>query len=319
MNPNFFDKTELEDLDKQIQQHMDRPTLVKRLKKDRKKVIEGQLDWAAELSKYWYVYVFLSVSALFTGTLGAYMGLAPYSTETGLYFQTDIPHLFLALVYIIAFITVTEVAFALSKRLFFTREETNNAQKFSMLVMLFVSGISIFGTGLAGGMVIASNIDFMSEFGVVPAAAQKWVVAAIPSLITIYTLLVTIYHLSSDSAASERITREQIREQELDNLTRKRAIETIAEEQLSKTELLRYMVLVEEGKISAADARAAMRAGRTLGQEETRQGRDIDGFGGVGRTRPMPQMAAETPAIHPNGSHPQPETDFTPPSRSNQG
>lgn len=313
MNNNFFDKSGLEALDQQIEEHMSRPTLVGRLKKGQKRKIEGQLDWAAELSKYWYVYIFLVVSAVFTGTLGGYMGLAPYPTETGLYFQTDAPHIFLAMVYVVAFITVTEVAFALSKRLFFTREENNNAQKFSMLVMMFVSGISIFGTGLAGGMVIASNIDFMSEFTAVPAAAQKWVVAAIPALITTYTILVTIYHLSSDSAASERITREQIREQELDNQTRQRAIETIAAEQLSKAELLRYMVLVEEGKISAADAKAAMRAGRTLGQEEIRRGKDIDGYGGIGVTRPLPvtQMAAETRS--PNGSDP------TPPSHRNQG
>lgn len=316
MNKDFFDKSGIETLDKQIQEHMQRPTLVKKLKKDRKRKIEGQLDWAAELSKYWYVYIFLIVSALFTGTLGGYMGLAPYPTPTGLYFQTDLPHIFLAIVYVTAFITVTEVAFALSKRLFFTREENNNTQKFSMLAMLVVSGLSIFGTGLAGGMVIASNIDFMSEFAVIPTGAQKWVVAAIPALITTYTVLVTIYHLSSESAASERITREQIREQELDTLTRRRAIDAIASERLSYAEMQRYMVLVEEGKISAADANAAMRAGRLLGQEEIRQGRDIDGFGGVGQVRPMPQYAAET-RVHPgaNGQRPQPETDFTKPSQ----
>jgi hypothetical protein len=166
-------------------------------------------------------------------------------------------------------------------------------------------------------MVIASNISFMTAFDVIPTSAQKWVVAAIPALITIYTILVTVYHLSSDSAASERITREQIREQELDNLTRQRAIEAIANEQLSKAELIRYMTLVEEGKISAADARAAIRAGRTLGEEEIRRGKDIDGFGGVGRTRPASEYMPAMPSA--NGSRPTPpvyahdEPDFPKP------
>lgn len=310
MNRNFFDKSGIESLDKQIQDHLDRPTLVKRLKKTKKRKAESQLDWSAEFGKYWYVYVFLIVSALFTGTLGAYMGMAPYPTPEGLYFQTDLPHLFLALIYIIAFITVTEVAFALSKRLYFTREENNNPQKYSMLGMLIVSGFSIFGTGLAGGMVIASNIEFMTEFTVIPASAQKWVIAVIPALITTYTVLVSVYHLSSDSAASERITREQLREQELDNITRQRTIEVIASERLAEAELLRYMTLVEEGRISAADAKAAIRAGRTLGQEELRQGRDIDGNGNVGNLSrhpmPRPAYASETVPI-PRGNNQHPE------------
>lgn len=122
--------------------------------------------------------------------------------------------------------------------------------------------------------------------------------------------MVSIYHLSSESAASERITREQLREQELDNLTRQRAIEAIASERLAEAELLRYMTMVEEGRISAADARAAIRAGRTLGQEEMRQGRDIDGGGNVGNQArhlaPRPVYASETVSI-PRGNNQHPE------------
>lgn len=312
MNKDFFNRKTIEDIDQEIEDHLARPTLVKKIKKSKKRKIEGQLDWQAELEKYWYVYVFLIVSALFTGTLGAYMGLAPYPTPEGLFFQTDLPHLFLAFVYIVAFITVTEVAFALGKRLFFTREENNGVQKWTTLIMMGISGISIFGTGLAGGMVIASNIEFMTAFSVIPEAAQKWVIMIIPALITLYTVLVSAYHLSSESASSERITREQIREQELDNITRMRAIETIATERLAQAEVIRFIQMVEEGRISAADAQAAIRAGRTLGKEEVRQRRDIDGNGSVGnmppQRRPMPQMAMETqtPIRRDNGRGPDP-------------
>ena len=42
------------------------------------------------------------------------------------------------------------------------------------------------------------------------------------------------------------------------------------------------MQMVAQGRMSAAQATAAIKAKRTLGQEEIRQGRDIDGVGGIG-------------------------------------
>jgi hypothetical protein len=284
-NP-MFDSSKTEGLDKEIKQHMARPTLVGQLKEQNKRKKASEMTWRAELEEYWYVYLFLGVSALFTGTLGAYMGMAPYKTPTGLFFQTDTLHIFLALVYTLAFITNTEGAFALAKRRYFTREEKNDVQKWTMLVMMMIAGISIIGTGIAGGMVIASNISFLTEFIEVPPSAQKWVVIAIPVLLAIYTFLVTAYHLSSDAAASERITREQIRERDLDHRTRQRAIEQIAQERLQETELQLYLDMVAQGRISSAQAKAAIQAGKTLGQLEKELGRDIDGNKHVGSTNP---------------------------------
>lgn len=303
-----FDTTEIDELDREIAEHMARPTLVKKLKGQNKRKKAAEMSWEAELSEYWYVYLFLVVSSIFTGTLGFYMGLAPYVDEAAklLVFQTDPMHLFLAFSYTIAFITVTEGAFALGKRRYFTREERNGVQQWTMLFMMGLAGLSIVGTGIAGGMVIASNISFMTAFIHIPEAAQKWVVIVIPVLLATYTFLVTAYHLSSDAAASERITREQIRERELDHRTRQRSIEQIAEEQLQAAELQLYKKMVAEGKISAAQAKAAIRAGVTLGQLERETGRDIDRNGVIGTTRG-------------NGRHPQPapvyqhEEDFIEP------
>jgi hypothetical protein len=285
MSDNMFDPKELNDLDKQISDRLARPSLIGKMKAKNKSIQSTRLlDWGNELRHYWFVYVFLSVSAVFTMTLGFYMGVAPKfdAATMTLTYQTDILHLILAFVYMIAFVTVTEVAFIIAKRLFFVREEANLAQQISSIIMMVIAGASILGTGIAGGMVIASQISFLTSFISIPDAAQKWVVVAIPILITIYTILVTIYALSSDTAASERLASEQKRASELDNATRTRAIEQIANEQLQVTELKRYMQLVSEGKMTAAEAQAAIRAGRTLGQEEIRQRRDIDGIGGIG-------------------------------------
>ena len=289
MNNKFFDKSETDSLDKQIAEVQARPTLIKKMKDKRKAVRSKQeLDFYADMQKYWYVYVFLIVSAIFTGTLGVYMGLAPRRADNLIIWNTDIPHIMMAAIYLVAFVTVTEAAFAIFKWLYFTREENNNAQKFASNIGMAVSGLSILGTGYAGGVVIASNIAFLSEYIDIPAGAQKWVVVAIPLLITIYTFLVTIYSLSSDSAASERLMREAKRESEMDHQIRIRSVEQIGMEQLQVAEIRRYQQLVLEGKITAAEAKAAIRAGRTLGQEERRQGRDLDGSGDIGNENPTP-------------------------------
>ena len=291
MSNDMFDPKELNDLDKQISERLARPSLVGKMKAKNKSIQSNRLlDWSNELRHYWYVYMFLCVSAIFTMTLGFYMGVAPKFDLTAMTvtYQTDIMHLILAGVYMLSFVTVTEGAFIIAKRLFFTREESNLTQQIASIVMMVIAGVSILGTGIAGGMVVASQISFLTSFIEIPDTAQKWVVVIIPVLITVYTMLVTVYALSSDSAASERLASEQKRASDLDNATRTRAIEQIAVEQLQVAELKRYMQLVAEGHISAAEAQAAIRAGRTLGQEKIRQGRDIDGKGGIGNGKSIP-------------------------------
>ena len=289
MNKDIFDKKGLDDLDKKIQDRMDRPTLVSSLKKKKVRKQRDSMSFMAEVEKYWYVYLILAISSLFTGTLGAYMGLAPYNDVENhtIVFQTDITHLFLAFVYFIAFVGVTEVMFAIGKRLFFTREETNATQKFSALFIMILAGVSILGTGISGGLVLASNISFLTDFVEIPDAAQRWIVIAIPALLTLYTFLLTAYHLSSDEAASERITRGLQREIDLDFRSRSRFIDQISREKLQETELQLFAEAVGKGLISAAQATAAMRAGKTLGQIELDLDKDLDGNHHIGTVRHM--------------------------------
>jgi hypothetical protein len=288
MNKGFFDGQDLDDLDKKIAEHMTRPTLVKKLKdKKKEKRTLDTMEFFSDVERYWYVYVFLLVSAVFTGTLGIYMGHSPRldTTNNMIVFQTDGAHVMLAIIYCLSFVTVTEAAFAIMKWLYFSREENNDTQKYVAMLGMIVAGASILGTGAAGGMVIASNISFLTDYVEIPESAQRWVIIAIPVLITTYTFLVTAYSLSSEAAASERLTREQARENDLDHRTRIKSIEQIGMQQLQVAEIKRYQSLVLEGKITAADAQAAIRAKRTLGEEEKRQARDIDGMNGIGNEK----------------------------------
>lgn len=277
-NPDKYEK-----LDRTLSEFTARKTAVRRLReKSKQKPAVDDMTFQAELEKNWWLYVLLFLSSAFTGTLGIYMGLSPTRTETGMYFYTDFAHLVLAAVYCVAFITVTEFAFGLAKWLYFTREERNAAQQWSMLIMMGVAGISILGTGIAGGMVIASNIAFLTDYMEVPHQAQTWVVVAIPTLITAYAVLGSVYVLSSEEAAAKRLVRETERENQLEHETQKKLIKQWGDLQVQKAEALKYIELVEKGAMTAGEAQAAIRADETLGQTERRLGRDLDGDGTIG-------------------------------------
>ena len=188
--------------------------------KKKSAVQEGRLlQWSDEWKKYPWLYVFLAVSALFTLTLGMFMGIAPKMNplDNTVFYHTDVLHLFLAFVYMVAFVSITEGAFTVAKWLFHTRENGNNIQQYTMLFMMLVAGISIVGTGIAGGMVIASNIAFLSEFIEIPPAAQKWVIVIIPILLSTYAFLLTAYSLSSARAKSERMLHQMRHKSDLDH------------------------------------------------------------------------------------------------------
>jgi len=289
MNDTMFNETD--DLDEQLNDYVGRRTLVSSMKDSANKRPElDDLSLQSEIRKNAWLYFFLLVSAMFTSTLGFMMGIAPHRTEAGIYYNTDIGHMVLAVIYAIAFVTVTEFAFGLAKWLYFRREEKNIRQKISMLVMMGISGISIVATGIAGGMVIASTIAFLTDFQAIPHQAQIWVIVAIPTLMFVYALCGTIYILSSDEAAAKRLVSEKERENDLDYRTRQKLIRQWGKEQVQREEIKSYIRLIQEGKLTAGEANAAIEAGMTLGELEQDLNRDLDGDGEINRKRQSPPV-----------------------------
>jgi len=260
-----FDTKAVDDLDARVTERLERPTLVSKLQEKKVSIKKDRMSFSEDLRKYWFIYAILGVSAIFTGTLGFYMGISPERRDTGIYYHTDFLHLFLAFVYMVAFITVTEGAFLLGKHLLFNREQTNPKQFWTSLTIMIVSGISVFLTGIAGGLVIASTIDFMTIIVEVPRTAQTWIIIVIPGLLSMYAFLLSAYQLTSKEAASERITKNNERNLDLDHRTRKRTILQIAKEDLQVAELNALIKKVKEGTITAADAMAQLGANQILG------------------------------------------------------
>lgn len=301
----FFDRSFLDQLDQQIAGFLGSTPLLQNMEDAKRKEKEDAkrkrkakidvLDFKQEVEEYWYVYLFLAVSILFTGTLGIYMGISPYlyvDPDTGIQmiqYNTDAGHIVLAIVYFIAFITLTEAAFGVFKWLYHTKEETNSAQNVTSILGMIVSGFAILMTGISGGKVIASNISFLSKFVTISNATQEWVVIAIPVLITFYTFLVTIYSLSSERARHARQSRESKRIADLNHTIREDSIRQIGSLQLQAAEIAYYKQLIQDGKITAAQGRALMNAKITLGELELELKKDLDGSGTIGNV-PAPAL-----------------------------
>jgi hypothetical protein len=232
-------------------------------------------------------------------TLGIFMGLSPTLITQAdgsqvIHFNTDFTHIMLAIVYAMAFVGTTELQLLIGKKKFNDREEGNPTQKISMLCVMTVAVFGMIGTGIAGGFVIASNIAFLSDFREIPHNAQVWVIVIIPLLLSFYGVMYIAYALSSDHAKAVRLTRDAERRMELDHATRMKNAQMVAKRTLQIEEIKAYWRMVNEGKLSAAEANAAMEAGKTLGQLEKEKGRDLDGNGKIGTTAPALKLS--TPA-----------------------
>lgn len=261
-------QNEPDEYDKRLDEFIRRPTFVGQMQaahKARPKIKLDEMSFTNDLAEHWYIYFLLVFSAVFSGMLGVYMGLAPMRIDNGdLYFHTDSAHLFLSLMYGAGFVLVTEFAFGLGKWLYYTRESKNKWQEISTISIMVIAGISILGTGIAGGIIIASTVDFLTAFVQIPEWAQTWVVRVIPALVVIYSFFLTIYVLSSSKAETYRLIRERAHEHELDHQARQATLDQWAQEEISKAAMKVYIQKVEAGTMTAAQALAEMRAEKSL-------------------------------------------------------
>jgi len=284
--PSPFDDAD-DDLDNRLAEIANGDSFIdtwQRKQKEKPKL--DDLSFVAHALKYWWMYFLLAISATFTGTLGFFMGLAPYKTETGIVFQDDGMHIFLAIGYMLAFIAVTEFAFALGEWLFFTREFKNTTQGIAMIIWMIAAGASILFTGYAGGAVIASFVSFMTAFSDISIVTQEWIVRAIPTLFTFYVILGTFYVLGSRENIAKRMVKGRQSNMDLAHETRLQVTKQYGREQVMKAIIRKYIRLVDEGVISQQEAEYAIDKGLSLRELEEQLRRDLDGDGQVGSAPP---------------------------------
>jgi hypothetical protein len=276
------------ELNRSIRERLQRPTLTEDIQAQNEKNAERKMNWITEVRQNWFMYFLLALSATFTGMLGIFMGLAPHLTTdpvTGLQnitFNDDFGHVITAVLYCIAFVTITEGAFIAGKWKFHTREEGNGTQTLTMLIVMALALVSIGVTGYAGGQVVASTLGFLSEFKEIPAWAQEWVVKIIPLLFAVYAPLFVGYWLSSNKAKNERIAKQTKDRMRQEHALQMEMLELNLEEELMLEEAEMYERLVREGKLSVSQVRAARRAKKSIPELEQDLGRDLDGDNKIG-------------------------------------
>jgi len=308
MNENNNVRQSLESFRDKIQarvkERMNRPSMTEALHEQNQQKAEKKSPWFSEFKADRATYVIMTVSAVFTALLGIILGLAPEMRanpdgSTYIYFHTDFLYLAIAVIYAVAFVTVTEAAFLIAKNKFHTREEANPTQHNTMLAMMILAGLSIVGTGIAGSTIGASVLGFLTDFKEIPHAAQKWVVGIVPVLLAVYAYLLTAYKLSSDEEKNNRLTEQMKLQQRREHKLTRDLAELEVEEMMALAEDKAYLEAVERGVLTSAEATAAKRAGITLKQLERQKGEDLDGDGKVGSTSTSPNGKTDKVANHP--------------------
>jgi TRAP-type C4-dicarboxylate transport system permease small subunit len=294
---SIFDSNDLDSIDAQINNEMSRGTLIDQMQETSEKREARKMDWMGEIKEYWYIYLLVFVSGLFTLTLGVYMGLDPRrmtDPATGaqyIYWNTDWGHVIMAVILGFAFLAVTEFVFVIGKLRHQTREEGNTTQRWTSWLVMAIGALSVLVTGVAGFRVVLSNVAMMTEFQEIPRSAQLWVSIAIPTLITIHLVLLTSYANSSAHAKAKRLARENKRKQDMDQETRMAFVEQMANRAFQVQEIRAFERAVMAGLLTATEAAAARRAGKTLQQLEKELGRDLNQDGRVERGDSVPVPA----------------------------
>jgi hypothetical protein len=304
-------RSRLDEIKSEVKDKLARPTLVDELTKQNEQQNEKKMGWVVKEIKDDPGGAFLlAISMLFTAMLGVYMGLTPHLAQDPnnpaaqvIAFDTDFGHVVTAIMYVLAFWTVTELAVFYSRHKYHVREEGNGHQLWTMWVAMGFGVIGIVVTGGAGGTVVASTLGFLSEFKSVPPSLQKYLVWIIPSLFGLYFVLHTVYRLSSQKAKAERIAQQTKDRQELEHRMILEQLEMDGEEEIMVEEIERYKELIRLGKLTRGQARAAMRAGKSIPELEKEMNKDLDDSGGIGDTKPSPILMKPPKALSQPSAH----------------
>lgn len=275
------------ELDKILDEGTSGPSPLEAMEKKSDERERGRFSWLSRLTKSKALFIALLISSIFTGVLGIFIGLSPelrYNAggSSFIFFHDDFVHLLLAALYCVSFVYLNEPQFAIAKFKYQDREEDNSTQKITMIAAMGLALLGIVGTGIAGGLVIASFVSFL-DFQTVPRWAQVFIIAFLPIVIAIYALLYSLYENSSRFERAARILRDQRREMENNRLIRNQKVDNYVTGEVQRAEIRYILAAVNSGALSGQRALDAIRSGKSLADLEIEDGRDYDG-GGIGIT-----------------------------------
>lgn len=294
------------DLDNILLSEEEGDDLVERMDQQQEKTVEARTPWLQDFKEHWYWYLILGLSFLLTETTAVYLGLAPYkvtppSGEPYIYWNTDFGHIATAVVYMLLFPAVTELAFDRAWKKFNKKEPGNLAQAWTMIVAIVASSIAILGTGVAGFFIVFATLGSIG-FVEVPRSVQVWLIWVVPSLLALFGLLHGIYKSKSKIERLNRLVEHRLQKAKLSEELRNKITEQKVQRAISNAARRSYIRAVALGLLSQKEANDAMAQGKSLVQLEKELNRDLTGEGKIGDTSglrlPAPVKEKENGAAH---------------------
>jgi hypothetical protein len=292
---DFMKLGDMSDIDNRILDEAGRDDLIDRMHEQKDKNAALKSPWMREVKDNWFLYALLAISLLLTETLAIYLGTAPTlmtnaAGEQYIHFHNDLGHLFTALVYMLVFPIVTELAFDNSRKKFNKRETGNWRQTWTMGLSIIVSMISWIGTGVAGAYVILSTLGSLG-FMEIPKNVQTWLVWIVPVLLAFFALMNWLYEAGSRFAKSKKMAEEEAKNAELADQMRMQQIERAGKRAIRAAAIRSFEQAVALGLLSQAEADSALAQGMSLADLERKLNRDITGEGKIGDTSGLNRTA----------------------------
>lgn len=308
-NEEFKELGDLSEWDNLVLETAGEDDIVERMQQENETQAEKRAPWMRDVKDNWFMYALLGLSFLLTEMFAIYLGLAPKlvpdpnsPTGTSIHFNTDIGHLLTALVYMLVFPIVTEIAFDRAYKKFMGRETGNFTQQWTMTVAVALSIASIIGTGVAGGYLVLSTLGSVGYIEI-PPSVQMWIIWVIPGMLAGFAVLHRIYDSGSKHAKLQKMIAERKRKADLADQLRDDAMDRAGRRAIKKAAYGAYRRAVAKGLISQEEANAGLAAGKSLQELEKDLGKEITGDGVIGpvtrRNLPLlgklPQATSEDP------------------------
>ena len=163
----------------------------------------SRLDWQ-EFTDHPLLYTALIVSGFLSALAGLAIGLGLRMENGNAIINTDVPHLFFALLYAILFPYFFEFGLAnwLSKLLH--REPDNKVQQVTSIAMVGITGIGTALTAFSAMDVLVTSLGFFTAFQEIPAQVQKWIAFSLPAMLMLNIAAGELYRQNSEAAKLER-------------------------------------------------------------------------------------------------------------------
>jgi hypothetical protein len=271
--------------------------LVEEMDKQQEKKVEARTPWLQDFRDHWFWYLILCLSFLLTETTAIYLGLAPHLAADPtnplkqiIEWNTDFGHLATALVYMLIFPSVTELAFDRAWKKFSSKEPGNFAQAATMITLIVISSIAILGTGISGFYVVFATLGSVG-FLEIPHGVQVWLIIVVPFLLALNGLGHGIYKVKSRMEKLNRLVDNHIAKANLSERLRNEVTNIKVNRALGAAARNSYIKSVSAGLLSQKEAEQGLLAGLSLAELEKKLRRDLTGEGKIGDTSGLNRLA----------------------------